>query len=217
MGSKSTKEVKYIRQTTEVSISLRKVAIGVLGVVALGLGLWFLLTREESRPAPVPRHKAYVRVEAPAPVYREVKGDAATFDINASASLVPHPDNPGWYDLVYPSGGFTVYISSIKVPSAELESNIASRLERMQMNVAGSSGADAVDLKGSDGFEGIIITAPASCSTPVQLLMADNLGCVFTATMFISDPAAASDAELYRPQAEFVKRDLLHLASEIRK
>ncbi len=211
------KKIKYIRQTVEVRISLRKVAIGVLVVVALGLGLWFLLTREESRPAPVPRHKAYVRVEAPAPLYREVKGQAATFDISAAAALTPHPDNPGWYDVVYPSGGFTLYISSIKVPRDELESNIASRLERMRMNVAGSSGADAVDLKGKDGFEGIIITAPASCSTPVQLLMADSLGSVFAATMFISDPAAASDAELYRPQVEFVKRDLLHLASEIRK
>lgn len=211
------KKIKYIRQTTEVRISLRKVAIGVLVIVALGLGLWFLLTREQSRPAPVPRHKPYVRVEAPDPLYREVKGQGVTFDINVAAALTPHPDNPGWYDVVYPSGGFTLYISSIKVPRAELESNIASRLERMRMNVAGSSGADAVDLKGKDGFEGIIITAPASCSTPVQLLMADSLGSVFAATMFISDPAAASDAELYRPQVEFVKRDLLHLASEIRK
>lgn len=217
MGRREKKDMGYVSQTTEIRISRRKLVAWIFIVLMAVAGVWLLLGRREDRPAPVPRHRAYVRVEAPSPIYREVAGDAATFEINGAATLAAHSDNPGWYDLYYASGGFTVYISSIKVARTELQENIASRLERMKMNVAGSAGADAADLRGKDGFEGVMITAPASCSTPVQLLMADSIGNVFTATMFISDPAAASDPELYRPHAEYVKRDLMHLASGIRK
>ncbi|MDE7389168.1 MAG: hypothetical protein K2M97_07970 [Muribaculaceae bacterium] len=135
-----------------------------------------------SRPVPVPRPRAYPRIELSAPDYSPLTLGPVSFSVN-SAATVAIDSSRMWLDLTYPPAyGVTLNLTVTPVTRATLPDVLANRTERMALNI-GSSQAEVLSMRTRTGAAATLISSPAATLTPLQLLATDSATYVLSATI----------------------------------
>lgn len=178
----------------------------VIAVLVLGA---LSCTRQ---PAPVPRPRAFQRIETPDSVYCIFYGPVATFEINASADTL-HPSETA-LDVLYGTLGARLYTSQRRFKAPEnLTEAIDNRITRISLNLGGAQ-ARSASFVNDAGFECTVVTALDPVPTPVQFYACDASGrFVNGAAVFALAP---SSADSVAPAVAALERDVIHLLESLR-
>lgn len=166
-------------------------------------------------PTPVPRPKAWPRVETAAPCWRPDSLMPMAMEVNAEARVEPG-DSSAWFNITYPRyPGAVVYVTFASAATpGELDAIIANRLERMALN-AGSATSELTELTSASGLACRLLSTPRGTVTPLQFLAVDpGSRRVMTGAFFHPDAAARPDS--LAPVTAAVGADLLHMLQTLR-
>jgi len=155
---------------------------------------------------PVPRRRAYPRVEIPDTVMLQAEGMPLHMPVNAGA-VVESP-RPGWLDVTYPGLGAQLHITFTGVNSAaELAAVKANRMERLSLN-AGERGGDAREYVNDYGFDIYVLRTDGS-ATPVQFLATDDSAWVVSGVAYFGTHPGSGAVDSLRPMVDAVERDIV--------
>lgn len=154
------------------------------------------------KPVPVPRQRAYPRIELYPSTYKTADIQGLTIMVNDSAQ-VKQLDN-GWFDIIYPAYGITVNCT-LSGYNAEIINN---RMERIDRNLGGAN-ARVVSLPG-----GIVVVAPTALRTPVQLLATDSLTRTLSGVA-VSNFTPATDPDSAAPLIDAIAADMITLVKNL--
>lgn len=164
--------------------------------------------------APVPRRKAYPRLNLPPREYSPVQGIDWNIEANSAAvASLGRGDNNDWITLSYPSlGDVSVMLTVIPASESQIPPVLDNRAERINLNLGANPGQ--VWQVEDSLLSGEIIVSN-SITTPVQLLVTDNKSVVLTGAAFIPSLTPASRDSL-APVVEYLTDDIIHLVSRFR-
>lgn len=158
-----------------------------------------------SRPAPVPRQRAYPRVDAYPPTYRTVTVGTLPLQVNEAAGTRIDSSRL-WLDIIYPAYGATVNCTVTPVTAATLPAVAANRTERMALN-AGHSYSELTTLRSTSGASVTLLETPSGGLTPLQFLATDSATFVLSGSVTFSGPTEPADS--VRPTLSALRADLL--------
>lgn len=155
---------------------------------------------------PVPRRKAYARVELPDTAMRAADDTPLHMPVNASART--ECPRPGWLDISYPTLGATVHVTFTKAAGIEeLERVKANRMQRLMLN-AGEEESESGEFSNGHGFN-IYIMKSEGVATPIQFLATDDSAWVVSGAAYFNIKPGPGAVDSLRPMVDAVERDIL--------
>lgn len=174
------------------------IIIAVVAAIVAGCG--------HKEPAPVPRRRAFVRVELPDTAMRPVTGIPLHMLVNASAQA--SSPRPGWLDIVYPTLGATLHLTFTEAHGLqELEAVKANRMQRLMLN-AGEGESESAEFSNGHGFNIYIMKAEGT-STPLQFLATDDSAWVVSGAAYFDVKPGPATVDSLSPMVDAVQRDIL--------
>lgn len=166
--------------------------------------------------AAVPRPVGYPRVQLADTLFCKVESAAMLVDIlaNRQTKQVVRKKQSAdiWVDLIYEIYNRAVlHITIQSLPSAELKSAIANRMQRIEMNV-GASHTQITELDNGI-FEGIVVKAAEADVTPLQFLATDNKSLLVYGSFEM--PSGSGDAEMVSPVVNAVENDMIKMVNSL--
>ena len=167
----------------------------------------------------VPRPQAYPRIDFPDSVYVPIEVGGVTMLFNDATEIHESPSGAmrgAWIDVRYkcltsPELYLTLTQSD---DSVEMALALDNRLERMALNL-GSERGEILELTSRGGWMCRLLVAPASMTTPVQLL-AWREGEMLSGALVVSVPdSIGADAAYIEPVVSGVERDMLVLLKNL--
>lgn len=160
---------------------------------------------------PVPRPRAYPRIDVPDSAFTTLSADGVAMAVNTSAS-VRRGQNNG-LDIAYPRLNSTLYISINRYrDNQELARAIANRNQRMALNT-GSERVRTDEFTNDAGFFCRMISAGGASAIPVQFTAAGPGRTLVSGAAVFSVPVASADS--VAPASRALQRDILHLLLSI--
>ncbi len=164
---------------------------------------------------PVPRPRAFHRIEIPAATYDTLTAGNISLLTNSAARVVEKPaeGNSQWIDITYPGmGNATVYCSITEVTPATASAVTDNRLERMALN-SGGHRSEITEFDTPSGFSCRLMTTPAGTATPVQFLAVGESKVVSGVLMVNVSTGFRPDS--IAPVVEAVGRDMITLMTNL--
>ncbi len=169
---------------------------------------------------PVPRRKAFPRIEVYPAKYRTADSLLPlNIEINTGAelhNLVTHGDNFS-LDVVYPRYRAVVHVWAInlcKDDTAKIADIKRSRLERVALNL-GVADAVTTPIVNDFGLHALIIDASTPIPTPIQLIAGDDRRVLVTATAFVDFKPSPVAADSLAPVFDALRADISHLIAAL--
>lgn len=164
----------------------------------------------------VPRPVAYPRVQLADTMFCKVESAAMLVDMLANRQtkevVCKKQSNALWVDLIYEIYNRAVlHITIQSLPSAELKSAMANRMQRIEMNV-GASHTQITELDNGI-FEGIVVKAAEADVTPLQFLATDNKSLLVYGSFEM--PSGSDDTEMVSPVVNAVENDMIRMVNNL--
>lgn len=164
---------------------------------------------------PVPRPRAFHRIEIPAAVYDTITAGGLTLLTNSAARIIEKPaeGNSKWIDITYPGmGNATVFCSITEVTPSTAAAVTDNRLERMALN-SGGNRSELTEFITPSGFSCRLMTTPSGTATPVQFLAVGESTVVSGVLMV--NVATGFRPDSIAPVVDAVGRDMITLMSNL--
>lgn len=160
----------------------------------------------EREQKPVPRRRAYPRVELPDTTMQPAPGVPLVMPVNSSAKVSSR--QAGWLDVTYPSLGATLHVTFTPINSREeLEAVKANRMQRLLLN-AGERGGEGSEYMNEHGFD-IYLLRAEGVATPVQFLATDDSAWVVSGAAYFDMAPGPGAVDSLRPMVDAVERDVI--------
>ncbi len=185
--------------------------------IALALLLACGCTGNSGQDNPVPRPRAFHRIEIPAAEYDTMVVDGGVTLVTNSAARVfrKRPDGPStWVDIIYPTlGGATIYCSVTPVTENTVSRVVDNRLERMALNSGGNPG-ELLEFSTPAGYDCRILVTGSGTATPVQFIAVSPRD-VVTGTLMVN-VVDGFQPDSIGPVVDCVTRDVETLLRSLR-
>lgn len=166
--------------------------------------------------SPVPRPRAFARIDLYDTVYNCTDSLPVRFDTNAQAhvSVMRRTAGNVWLDVGYPAYGGVLHVSFTQVSDTAVRRQVIdNRTERMALNL-GDNTAEQITVSSPDGFDSSILMATTATPMPVQFLSVGRRWVVSGAFTFDRSPGSADSI---RPVVEAVTADAVRAAMKLKQ
>lgn len=166
--------------------------------------------------APIPRRKAYPRIEIPDSAYRSEPGLPYSLQINDSAigNLTKSDGRNDWVDVEYPAHNAVIYYTFSTVDPSQLESAIDNRSERIALNLGGRE-AEILSFATPYSLDcEVIVDNQGAGATPVQFIATDHRCFVVSGAAHIKGDKMSIDS--ISPVVDMLRRDVVHSLKTLR-
>ncbi len=166
--------------------------------------------------APIPRRKAYPRIEIPDSTYHSDAGLPYSLQINDSArgNVTRSDSRDRWVDVEYPAHNAVIYYTFSTVAPAELASAIDNRSERIALNLGGRE-AEILSFATPYSLDcEVVVDNQGAGATPVQFLATDHEGLVVSGAAHIKGDKMSIDS--IAPVVDMLRRDIVHSLKTLR-
>lgn len=164
--------------------------------------------------APVPRRRAYPRIEIPDSAFTIVGNAPNRLQINASAQILDSTDNK-WVTVIYPDLNAKIYYTFTPVDKSTIDAVIDNRLERINLNLSGHK-PEFLPVDTREGFTGQIVVDRFGGTTPVQFIVTDRSTVVVSGAAFLPD-ADGAPADSLNPVVDMLRRDIIHSIKTLKR
>lgn len=193
---------------------------GIQLVLAVSVTVLLATACSGGGKAPVPRARAYPRIEAYPAQYRALDSLPLNVEVNSSATAsVRRGTNGSWAaDIVYPRYKARIYLTVIALDADDPEAiarAVRSRLERASLNL-GDSRYISNESVNAAGLNIQIVRAQSAIPTPVQLIADDGRRHLVSATAFVDFTPSVSATDSLAPVTDALCADIEHLARQLR-
>ncbi len=169
---------------------------------------------------PIPRRKAYPRIDLYEPTYATQVVNGVKFNVNAGTQITT-PDtvtaNHGvWFNITYPRYQAVIHCTLTQTSSTtDMDRILDNRAERMALNTGGAY-TEVTDIipERPHGFTAQMLVTPAGSVTPIQFLASDGRSHVLSGSMTFRTREKA-DADSISPIISAVKTDVVELLKSL--
>ena len=169
---------------------------------------------------PIPRRKAYPRIDLYEPAYTTHVINGVKFSVNAGAQITT-PDtvtaNHGvWFNITYPRYQAVIHCTLTPVTSSsDADRILDNRAERMALNTGGSY-TEVTDIipEQEHGFTAQMLVTPAGSVTPIQFLASDGQSHILSGSMAFRTREKA-DADSISPIISAITTDVVELLKSL--
>lgn len=163
---------------------------------------------------PVPRRRAYPRIEIPDSTFVTVENARNGLQINAFAQVECSADNK-WVTVVYPDLNAKIYYTFTSVDSSTIGAVVDNRLERINLNLSGHK-PEFLPVDTREGFTGQIVVDRFGGTTPVQFIVTDRSNIVVSGAAFLH-AAAGAPVDSLSPVVDMLRRDIIHSIKTLKR
>ncbi len=163
---------------------------------------------------PVPRRRAYLRIEIPDSTFVTVENARNGLQINAFAQVECSADNK-WVTVVYPDLNAKIYYTFTSVDSSTIGAVVDNRLERINLNLSGHK-PEFLPVDTREGFTGQIVVDRFGGTTPVQFIVTDRSNVVVSGAAFLH-AAAGAPVDSLSPVVDMLSRDIIHSIKTLKR
>ncbi len=168
--------------------------------------------------APVPRRKAFPRVNAPDTAFVSLEALPLRMSVNGSQPIDTEnkPDGTVWLTVHYPAYGARILCTFSPVDESSIASVLDNRYERMSLN-AGSGTLAVEEFDNPGSYHSSIIRSAASTATPVQFISTatEHPGWVVSGSVFFENASPAASADSVRPIIDILHREVTRMLKSI--
>ena len=166
------------------------------------------LTQSDSQQ-PVPRPRAFYRMNLPDSVYNSHEVNGVELRLNAAMDELEINDEKGWLTARYPHELATMYVTVNRFAAGEASREIDNRIERLSLNTGGAP-TEITSYITSNNLEARIIITPTGTPTPVQFLFTDYRSIMISGTVQVEESGTAPRDSLM-PVIKMLERDIRYL------
>ncbi len=203
-----------MRKSANKTILSRLVLLQVLVMV-------FMLSACSSSQdeTPVPRIKAFPRIESYGSDYRMVDSLPVCFEANAKADISIRRKDMGYaIDIAYPRYRAAIFVTIFALPDddeAELADMMRLRQRRISLNL-GDTPFKVDKSTNSTGMKIQVVRAESAVPTPVQLLATDKHRRIVSATAFVDFCPSTTATDSLAPIIDALYADMTRIAATLR-
>lgn len=173
---------------------------GWLSVILLAMCLWSCTPADNN--APVPRRRAYPRIQAPDTTFTRLTGLPLLMSVNGSQPVHTDMRSDGsmWLTVEYPAYRARILCTFTPVDETTIARVLDNRYERMSLNAGtGAHTLDEFDTTG--GYHSSILRSQSSSATPLQFISAPAVhpDWVVSGSVFFEDASPTASADSLRP------------------
>lgn len=185
-------------------------------IVATALTLLGACSSGNDNSAPVPRRRAYPRIEIPDSTFTIVDNAPNSLQINAGANVDNTSDNSGkWITVSYPGLNAKIYYTFTPVDNSTIDAVVDNRIERINLNLSGHK-AEFIPVDTREGFTGQIVVDRFGGTTPVQFIVTDRGSVVVSGAAFLPAASEATTDSL-SPVVDMLRRDIIHSIKTLKR
>lgn len=185
-------------------------------LILLTLCLW---TCAPDSGAPVPRRRAYPRVETPDTAFTALPGLPVGMSVNGSqpTETVMKADGSVWLTVRYPAYGASVLCTFTPVDETSIARVLDNRYERMSLNAGGGELA-LEEFDGADSYHSAILLSHASSATPVQFISAATVNpqWVVSGSVYFENASSSVSTDSVRPIIDIMQGEVTRMLKSIK-
>lgn len=168
--------------------------------------------------APVPRRRAFPRVQAPDTAFVRLVGLPLPMSVNTAQPVLTETRSDGsvWLTVEYPAYGARILCTFTPVDANTIGSVLDNRYERMSLNAgAGAHTLDEFDNPG--GYHSGILLSQPSSATPVQFISAPTgaPSWVVSGSVFFENASPSAPADSVRPVIDIMHAEVTKMLKSI--
>lgn len=187
-----------------------------LWMILLSLCLWSCASDNGS---PVPRRRAYPRVETPDTAFAALPGLPVRMSVNSGqqAETVTKADGSVWLTVYYPAYGARVLCTFTPVDETSIARVLDNRYERMSLNAGGGELA-LEEFDGADSYHSAILLSHASSATPVQFISAATVmpRWVLSGSVYFENANSSVSTDSVRPIIDIMHGEVTKMLKSIK-
>jgi len=177
----------------------------------------FLLFQIACSEAPVPKPRAYPRIEFPALTYKNVNVSDCnySFDLADFAILRNDPYPSGdecWYNIHYPKFKATLHLSYRKIKNRDDLFKVINDSREMVYKHVMRADEIIENYISKPQIHGIFYEIEGSTATNAQFFVTDSTANFLRGSLYFNE---ITDADSVQPALQFLKRDMLHIVSTL--
>ncbi|MDE6691952.1 MAG: hypothetical protein K2K05_01065 [Muribaculaceae bacterium] len=169
--------------------------------------------------APVPRRRAYPRVETPDTAFTTLTGLPVSMSVNGSqpTETVTKADGSVWLTVRYPAYGASVLCTFTPVDETSISRVLDNRYERMSLNAGGGELA-LEEFDGADSYHSAILLSHASSATPVQFITAPTVNprWVVSGSVYFENTSSSVSTDSVRPIIDIMHGEVTRMLKSIK-
>lgn len=192
---------------------------GIIAVLFISASSIFLIKTAFERDVPIPRQKAYLRIDPYASEYVDYEILPITLSVNSSACVNEVTDSATakggkWLNISYPRYHATVYCSYLPVTKRNLATELENRHTRIMLNSRVDNPRCVIFEDSLKRYSAEVFFAPVNNATPLQFIVTDSTNFIFTGALFTND--ATHDPDSINPIVEYITDDIMVMLQNIK-
>lgn len=189
----------------------------------LGLPVLCLLCLSACRPSvPVPKPRAYYKIELPDRAYQAFNRDSFPYSFEFPAyaevlqdqQLVEKEQSPYWVNVVFPDFNATIYLSYKSIGKEESLAKLMD--ESYRLSFAHDIRADYIQtpqFQTPQGLVGVLYEVGGDAASPYQFFLTDTTRHFIRGALYFN---VTPNADSLAPVIGFLKKDMDHLIETFR-
>lgn len=170
------------------------------------------------KTTPVPRRRAFPRVQIPDTAFTRLNGLPLLLSVNKAQPVLTEMRSDGsvWLTVEYPAYGARILCTFTPVDENTIGSVLDNRYERMSLNAgAGTHTMDEFDNPG--GYHSSILRSQPTSATPLQFISARRYHprWVVSGSVFFENASPKTSADSVRPVIEIMHGEVIKMLKSI--
>lgn len=186
------------------------------GIFLMMMCLWGCAPDNGS--APVPRRRAFPRVQAPDTAFTQLTDLPLLVSVNESQpiQIENRADGSVWITVRYPSYAASILCTFTPVDESSIARVLDNRYERMRLN-AGAGSLTVEEFDNSGGYHSSILRSQAASATPVQFISAgaEHPQWVVSGSVFFENPSPSTSVDSVRPVIDIMHGEVVRMLTSL--